>query len=458
MRGFASALPLIFLLSACAAPPPAGPGADMAAQTRAVSSSALFGAPRPYPAARPNSQIAQDILELGFRLESGRALERFSRFEGPVTLRLTGALPPLAVAETDRLIARLRREARIDIRRTPDAQANLIVEFVPRASLRRAVPNAACFVLPNVTSWDEYRANPRNPALDWAAINKRNRALIVVPADVSVQEMRDCLHEEIAQAMGPLNDLYRIGETVWNDDNFQTTLTGFDMLVLRVWNDPALQSGMTKAEVAERLPRILSRLNPAGGRVAAATPGPETPLQWVAAIEASLGAPSRRSAYLAARRALSIAAEQGWQDERLAFALFLSARFAPPDEGREALEALSLAGRIYASRPGAQAQRAHVDLHMSAQALAVGQTDVALRLTERGMDTARRTENGALLASLMLVRAQAFERAGQTQRAAELRRDVQPFAIFGFGSAQAALSRQQEIASLGGRPRDRNEP
>ena len=458
MTTLSRALALLLLLSACSVPPPAGPGVDMAAQTRAVSSQALFGTPRPYPARRSNAQIAVDILELGFRLESGRALERFSRFEGPITLRLQGAQPPLASAETDRLIARLRREARIDIRRVSDGEAGLIVEFVPRASLRRAVPNAACFVLPNVRSWAEYRSAPRAPALDWSAITRRTQALIVVPADVSVQEMRDCLHEEIAQALGPLNDLYRIGDTVWNDDNFQTSLTGFDMLVLRVWNDPALQSGMTRAEVADRLPRLLARLNPAGRPTGAAAQAADTPAQWVGAIEAALGASTRRASYQAARRALSIAAEQGWQDERLAFALFLSARFAPPSEGRAALEALSLAGRLYASQPGAQAQRAHVDLHMSAQALAAGQSDVALRLTERAIETARRTENGALLASLMLVRAQTLEQAGQSDRAAALRRDAQPYAVFGFGSARAAQSRQQEIASLGGRPTDRNDP
>ncbi len=68
---------------------------------------------------------------------------------------------------------------------------------------------------------------------------------IFLPGDVSPQETRDCLHEEMAQALGPLNDLYRLGDSVFNDDNFHTVLTGFDMLVLRTYYAPDLRSGMT---------------------------------------------------------------------------------------------------------------------------------------------------------------------------------------------------------------------
>ncbi len=436
-------------LAACSVPAPSDrPDVDLALQTRAVSSSALFGAPRPYAAARSNAQIARDILDLGFRLESGRELPVLTRFEGPIALALQGAVPPLGAIETDRLINRLRSEARLDIRRVTEGAANIVVEFVPRAQLRRAVPDAACFVVPNVASWQEFRASPRNPALDWAALTTRTRALVIAPADVTVQEMRDCLHEEIAQALGPLNDLYRIGETVWNDDNFQTTLTGYDMLVLRVWNSPSLRSGMTRDDVAARLPSILQGLNPRGGRGGIAS-ADDTPRDWVAAIEGALSTPSRRGSYIAARGALELALAQGWEDERLAFSLFLAARFAPPDEGQQAVEALALAGRIYGARPGTQSQRAHIDLHMAAQALASGQPAISLRLTDDAMVAARRTENGALLASLMLVRAQALDRLGRRVDADTQRRAAIPFAVFGFGSDTAARNRQTQIAALG---------
>ncbi len=445
-RGLVCALALA-LAGCAAAPPPSAP--ELAPQTRAIASATVFGPPRPFAPSRSNAQIAQDILALGFRLESGRDLPVLSRFEGPVRLILQGAVPPLGAAEVDRLVTRLRREARLDVQRVTTGPAQIAVDFVPRAQLRRAVPEAACFVVPNIASWDEFRANPRSPTLDWTPLRIRERALVVVPADVTVQEMRDCLHEEIAQALGPLNDLYRIGETVWNDDNFQTTLTGYDMLVLRVWNDPALRPGMSRAQVAQTLPGLLARYNPAGGSGKAVPEAPPTPRDWVRAVETALSAPARMTSDRAARAALAIALEQGWRDERMAFSLFLAARFAPADQGAQALAALQLAAELYDTLPGTQAHRAHLDLHLSAQALGDGDNEAVLRLTDRALPSAKRVENGALVASLLLVRAQALERMGRGSEARSLRRDAVPFAVFGFGSEPAARARASEIAALG---------
>ena len=91
---------------------------------------------------------------------------------------------------------------------------------------------------------------------------------LFIPSDASPQEIRDCLHEEFAQGLGPLNDLYRLPNSVFNDDNIHTILTDFDMMVLRATYAPELRSGMTRAEVAARLPAILRRINPAGEGVA----------------------------------------------------------------------------------------------------------------------------------------------------------------------------------------------
>lgn len=439
----------LFSLVACSTPITSRPPSDLSLQTRAISSAALFGTPRPFAPERSNAQIAQDILALGFRLESGREIPFFSRFEGPVALRLTGQIPPLAVIETERLLSRMRSEAGLDIRRVTSGPAQIVVEFVPQATMQRLVPGASCFVLPNVSSWDAFRAAPRARALDWAEVIQREKALVIAPADSTVQEMRDCLHEEVAQALGPLNDLYRIGETVWNDDNFQTSLTGFDMLVLKVWHHPSLRPGMRQDEVAARLPEILSALNPRGNRSDDFPLDPTpTPRAWIDAIEDALNATSRRSSFRQAQNALRIASAEGWQDERMAFSLFIAARFAPPGQGIAALDALAQASALYGARPGGAVPRAHVNLHLAAQALGAGQNALVLRLTQAAIEPAQRTENGALLASLMLLRAEALEGMGQLAEAERLRRDAVPFAIFGFGSQQAAEDRRSEIAAL----------
>ncbi len=443
------ALPLL-ALAACAAPS----GPDTSERFRAATAAAIplpaFDTKQPFPPARSNVEMAHDILELGFFLESGREIAQFSRFERPVRVALAGQVPPGAGVETDRLLARMRAEAGLDITRVPDRDAEVIVEFLPGRQMRALVPLAACFVVPNVSSFAEFRANPRAQPLDWAQVVERTQVAVFIPSDAPPQEVRDCLHEEIAQAVGPLNDLFRLPDTVFNDDNFQTSLTGFDMLVLRAWHAPELRVGMSRDEVAARLPAILRRLNPRGERIAPpARLAEPSPREWVDAVEAALGAASSASERRrAAARALTIANAQGWTGPRLAFSLFLITRVAPPDAGETALAALLQAQRIYADMPGGEVHAAHMDLHVATQALGAGQLDLAIALTERALEPAQRTRNAALAATLKVVQAEALARGGRTTEAARLRDAAAPLALWGFGRPDALEARISEVAEL----------
>jgi len=412
------------------------------------------GPPQPLPATRANAELVHDFLELGFQMESGRPIPQFSRFEGPVQVVARGIPNAQAEADLDRLLSRLREEARIDITRAPagtDPGQNVIsVDFVPRRVMQQAVPSAACFVVPNVTGWDDFLANRRSPVIDWTRVSVRTRVAFFVPSDTTGQEIRDCLHEELAQALGPLNDLYRLPDSVFNDDNFQTTLTGFDMLILRAWHAPDLRPGMTRDEVAARLPTVMNRLNPAGRRSPGPLAGP-TPRDWINAIEGALagnqGQGQRRAS---AERALAIARDQGWRGPRLALSLMLSARLAGRDQGEAALGALLRAAEIYRSLPGGEVHAAHIDLQLAVQALASGQYPFVLDLTGRALPLARRTENAAFEATLAYLRAEALSQMGRVDEAQRLRVETRSAARYGFGSDQAAQARMDEIARLSG--------
>jgi hypothetical protein len=52
-----------------------------------------IGAPRPPRPIKSNNDLALDFIELSFRLESGRDLPVFTRFEEPITVRVTGSTP-----------------------------------------------------------------------------------------------------------------------------------------------------------------------------------------------------------------------------------------------------------------------------------------------------------------------------------------------------------------------------
>ena len=58
------------------------------------------------------------------------------------------------------------------------------------------------------------------------------------------------------------------------------------------------------------------------------------------------------------------------------------------------------------------------------------------------------TENAALLATLMLLQAEALDLTGQPERARAVRLDSLGWARYGFGSDWAVRAKMQEIAAL----------
>ena len=398
---------------------------------------------------RPNSEIAGDFLDLAFQLESGRTLPVLSRFEGPITLALRGDVPGSMQADLDRLVQRLKGEAGIDIRvGTDGGPASITVEVIKKRELQRLVPHAACFVAPNVSSWAEYRRARHTPRTDWTRLTRREQMAVFLPGDVSPQEMRDCLHEEIAQALGPVNDLYRLPDSVFNDDNFHTVLTGFDMLVLRAFYAPELASGMTRAQVAARLPGLLARLNPAGGRGTLNGAAP-TPVAWKTAIETALsGAGAATDRREAATQAVLLARRQGWHDTRLAFSLFALGRLNLGVNSDIALAAFREAEQIYGARQATHLQAAHMGVQLAAHALSLGNAETAIAIADGHMRAVTQAENAALLATLLMIKAEGLDHLGRDAEAQLVRLDSLGWARYGFGSDAEVGARLAEIAAI----------
>ncbi len=413
-----------------------------------VVSFAPLQAPAAQGSSRSNAAIARDFLDLTFAMESGRDLPIMTRFEGPITIGLAGDVPPTAPRDMAALIARLKTEAGLPITGTSQTDASITVEFVPLAALRRLAPQAACFVVPNVASLSDYRSKRGSKGVDWGSVTRRTRAAIFVPADASPQEVRDCLHEEIAQALGPLNDLYRLPDSVFNDDNFNSVLTAFDMLILRIYYAPELSNGMTRETAAALVPGLVARLNPVGDAVDAGRAGP-TPRLWTASIETALGRKGSIVARLkAAERALAIAQAQGWDDNRLAFSYFALGRLTAGTDQPGALDAFSAAAVIYARQPGGEVHVAHIEMQLAAMALGTGSPTEAILLADHAMPIVQRHENAALLATLMLIKAEAMDKLGDAVGAAALRLDSQPWARYGFGSDIVVKARMRDIATV----------
>lgn len=440
---------LIFLLAGCSVPETtrrAPPELDLPPM-------ATFGRAAPMAPAYSNAAIARDFLDLTFHLENGDRLETFSRFEGPITVRVLGAPPPTLLRDLDRLLARFRSEAGLDITRVSGQAASITVEPVPRAQIRRVAPSAACFVRPNVTSWAEYRARRNDPSTFWNRLTERRSMAVFVPNDVSPQEIRDCLHEEIAQGLGPVNDLYRLSNSVFNDDNFHTVLTGFDMLILAVTYDSGLQSGMSRQQVAARLPGILARKNPSGGAADIAPPAVQLG-QWertIAQATSPRGSHARKLA--AAARAVKLAKTAGARDPRLAFSYYILGRLSLSTDPEAALRAFLTAGTIYQSRSDSQVQEAHVALQVAAFQLSAGRAEIAQALIDQNLDAVRRAEHAALLSLMLMLKAEALELQQEPAQAALVQRQALAWARYGFGDAATIRERTDEVLAISPRSR-----
>jgi hypothetical protein len=187
----------------------AGTPSDTASRGIIVDSTFLpmktFGAPRPSRPVNSNNDLALNFIELSFRLESGRKLPVFTRFEQPITVRVTGAPLSSLGSYLTKLLHRMWTEANIKISQTSaNAPANVIIQAISRiqaiscAEIRPALPHAVCFVVPNIPSINQYRSARRTAKANWANLKKREQLAILLPNDASPQKIRDCPHEELA--------------------------------------------------------------------------------------------------------------------------------------------------------------------------------------------------------------------------------------------------------------------
>ena len=407
-----------------------------------------FASNSPGPATRANSQIAADFLDLTFEMESGRPLPILTRFEGLITVRVAGPTTPQLNRDLDNLIARLRNEAGLDIRLTDNIDANIAVQLIPTRDLQRVAPNAACFVVPRVQSWSELRSARNSGILDWGTLERREKAAIFIPSDATPQETRDCLHEELAQALGPINDLYRLPDSIFNDDNIHAVLTGFDMLILRVLYAPDLRNGMSRDAVAQALPRILARLNPRGERIAAPREV-RTPQGWKNLIEAALtDERSDRQRRLAAAQAIDASAAMGLGGAREGFAQYAYGRLQIENDGSRALEAFNEANRIFARTPETTLHRAYIAAQLAAYTLISGDAEATISITSAAIPVARQYQNAALMSLLMMFQAEALDLQGNTDAGMALRLDSLGWGLYGFGTRSEVVDRLNEIASL----------
>ena len=423
-------------------------------QTNTLQSMRLFKQKHaPVSVQRSNQDIAAEFLELTFQLELGTKLNRFTRYNGPISVAFyqTPNLP--ASHDLDQLIYRLRTEALIDIHRAPDnTHANINIEFVPLKKMNTVAPGAACFVIPNAKTWAHFNNTKQAINHRWTHIPTRVQATVYIPLGSPPQEVRDCMHEEILQALGPLNDLYRLSDSIFNDDNFQTAATSYDMLILRAYYSPYLRNGMSKSEVSGRILGILNSLNPAGAGIAPRHP-PKTSTAWKEAVVASLGVgSSSNDRKRSSNQMVTLSETGGYNDVRLGFSYYSRGRVLERIRPSDAEQMFNRAYNTFSTLTvDGGLHRAHVAMKLARFALSRDDAPRAVEWADSGLASARDGQNAIVLFTLLALKAKAYRLTDRTTEATDLIKEAQSWGLYAYGSIEAVNTRLARIARLGER-------
>jgi hypothetical protein len=80
---------------------------------------------------------------------------------------------------------------------------------------------------------------------------------VIIVVDAGEFVFRDCVYEELLQALGPINDDDELPWTMFNDEVQMGFFDIYDQYLLNILYDPRIRAGMTKEQVKELLPQIL---------------------------------------------------------------------------------------------------------------------------------------------------------------------------------------------------------
>ncbi len=211
-----------------------------------------------------NESLADLFVTLTHDLEWGGRRKHLIRYEVPISVGVTGPGGESYFGFIDRYLAELRIRAGVRIARGP-APNNLLISFVSGKQFRTRVPKHYCLVAPGSPDWDSFSRNPRRYGTrPFETMDTVETMTVFIPDNAEPYLVRSCLLEEIAQALGPADDLYALSSSIFNDDAAHIWPTKLDYLMLQVLYQPELHTGLSRRETRERALAALDRLNPEG--------------------------------------------------------------------------------------------------------------------------------------------------------------------------------------------------
>lgn len=251
----------LLLLLACGAPDERGPITGATPSEPRLYTLVPFG-----HTGYDNRSLADLFVRLTFETEWGGERAQLARLEQPIVVGLEGDAAEIHRPFLTDYLAYLRDNAGLEIREGQVGR-NLTVRLVEGRRFRRLLPAASCVLVPGDIRWRAFAKAPDVlGGMAMVSASRLEAVTVFVPDDAIPADVRRCLLEEIAQGLGPLNDLYGLGPSIFNDDFGHLWPTRLDLLMLRVLYSPDMQTGLGPRETERRALAVLDRINPAGRR------------------------------------------------------------------------------------------------------------------------------------------------------------------------------------------------
>lgn len=214
-----------------------------------------------------------EFSDEGGHLVPGGAQSRLHRWEGPIRMALEfGPSVPAAQQAQDRtqVTAYLARLSALSGLRAEmvDAKPNYLVMIQGPAERRAAKERILAFAPGTSRAALVSALNMRNDvyctvfSYSNGASSRYDSALAVIRSELPPLMRKACIHEELAQGLGLINDSPKARPSIFNDDQEFALLSRQDALMLRLLYDRRLRPGMTLDEARPIVETIAAELLP----------------------------------------------------------------------------------------------------------------------------------------------------------------------------------------------------
>ena len=197
-------------------------------------------------------------------LKKEETASTLSRWERPLKLRLKGdGVRPADRTSYQKLAKRLSNLTGIDVSVSTSDKGNVSVYILndgERQDYRDLLldeDDSGRFQI--IDDWaDEFRY-PCVALVGYAGNDRGeiSSAIIVIKGELEGVMRESCIHEELTQVMGLMNDHPEVRPSIFNDDEEFALLTKHDELLLRILYDARLRPAMELEEARPLIPEIV---------------------------------------------------------------------------------------------------------------------------------------------------------------------------------------------------------